>query len=247
MELIIIGLIVGATHFLGAALGFGSGVIALPFVAMLIDAKQAIPLLVMLGWVVAIYTVARDYKHIAWRHCLYILFWAGLAVVPGYLVFKNLSGDSLKIILGVFVILISLNHLFLPRSSHYLNQRIDVRSWLLKGLLVLGGIIQGALGTGGPLIVVYVTRALPDKTPFRVTLSLIWLTLNGVMSITYISGGVFTPEYSRLLLTCLPFVLLAMLLGYRFHYLLNEKLFRKIVYSVLLVSGIALLLSLVVF
>ena len=42
---------------------------------------------------------------------------------------------------------------------------------------------------------------------------------------------------------CLPFTILAMVLGTRVHYKLNEVIFRRIVYAVLVIAAVSLLAS----
>ena len=57
MEIYIIllfGMVVLITHFLEGITGFGCTVLALPFCIMLVGIKAAVPVLVILAWILAL-------------------------------------------------------------------------------------------------------------------------------------------------------------------------------------------------
>jgi len=108
--------------------------------------------------------------------------------------------------------------------------------WLLC-LVPLGGIMQGAFGTGGPLTVVYADRALRDKSVFRATLSMLWLTLNTILVATFFATGRMDHEQLWLNLLCLPATLAGMWIGTHTHYRLDERAFRLSVYAVLVMAA----------
>ena len=75
----------------------------------------------------------------------------------------------------------------------------------MKLLLFCGGIIQGAFGTGGPFVVIYSSKALPDKKVFRVTLSLLWLSMNSIRLLKWgICGELWNRELGNALLWGFP-------------------------------------------
>ena len=113
--------------------------------------------------------------------------------------------------------------------------------WLIKGILFLGGIIHGAFGTGGPFVVIYATKALPNKTLFRVTLCLLWFSLNSMLLLKWtVAGGVWEKSTMICIFTAMPFLLGGMFLGDWLHHKVNEYYFRLIVYMVLALSGIVM-------
>ncbi|MCX6971807.1 MAG: hypothetical protein NTV93_16860 [Verrucomicrobia bacterium] len=48
----------------------------------------------------------------------------------------------------------------------------------MNSLLIPGGIIHGAFGTGGAAITIFGRYTLPEKEAFRGSLSLMWVILN---------------------------------------------------------------------
>jgi uncharacterized membrane protein YfcA len=101
----------------------------------------------------------------------------------------------------------------------------------------MGGIIHGAFASGGPLIVIYSTQAMPNKSNFRATLSILWLTLNTIIIGQNIAKGAITPDIIRLVLWSLPFLLVGVILGNIAHKKIKDNQFTKLVYVVLLLSA----------
>jgi len=194
--------------------------------------------LVIIGCVQSSYLVARGFRHIQWRLLLTrILLFAGLGLPVGIWFYHHFAGAQLKILLGVFIILVSLNELVgLYRRSGELKP-------LPLGILVLllGGFIHGIFATGGPLIVMFSSRALKEKAAFRATMSFLWLSLNFILLITFILSHRITKTTLQTDAILLPALLLGILAGELLHQLADEKIFRFIVQIILLATGIFLL------
>ena len=112
----------------------------------------------------------------------------------------------------------------------------------MRLLLVAGGVIHGAFGTGGPFVVIYASQALPEKSLFRVTLSMLWLTLNSFRIGDWLvrDPSLLTPEVWRLVLISLPFMAVGLLAGDRLHRRVDERRFRRIVYATLAAAGVVM-------
>ena len=237
-----IGLIVLVGYFQNAVTGFGGTVLSLPFVAMLVDLKTAVPALVVQAWAVGLMVTIESRRHIVWREYLKLtlLMVAGLPV--GIWVMGFMPEGPLKIFLGVFCIMVGVYGLFHPVPAPSADASA-LKRWGLAALLPLAGMVHGAFATGGPLAVVYAARAIPDKSLFRVTLSMLWLTLNTIMVTQFAIGGRYSGETLTLAGACLPFTVLGFIGGTMAHYRLNEVLFRRIVYSILIAAAAGLLMS----
>jgi uncharacterized membrane protein YfcA len=240
--IILFGIVVLCTHFLEGITGFGCTVLALPFCILLVGTKVAVPILTILAWILAIYVIIIDYKNIVKKEFLRILLYVGLGFPIGMYLFDHLPEHQLKMFLAVFMILVSIRGLALSFSKN--SKSLNINKYLLNIVLFLGGIIHGAFSSGGPFVVIYATKALPKKSNFRATLCALWATLNTITIAKYfIKGNVFsTPGFTKLLLGVIPFLFVGMLLGNKAHNKVDETLFTKMVYGVLLVSGSIMLL-----
>lgn len=242
----LLSLIVFITHFQEAITGFGCTVLALPFVIFLLEMDVAVKVLVIQAWILTAYIVLSARRHIVWRQYGRIVFFAAMGLVVGMYGLSSLPRVSLKYVLGAFMVAVATRGLAVSlrvRSSAAKRSPSAFVTWLMNGVLLLGGIIHGAFGSGGPLVVIYATKALPDKNLFRATLCMLWLTLNSIMVTRWALSGAITPEVIRYTAICTPFTVLGMVIGDRCHHRVNEHLFRLMVFGVLLLSGIAVLYS----
>ena len=145
--------------------------------------------------------------------------------------------------LGAFTLIVGVRGVLRPVPVDTDGPGPSWKVWFRTALAPLGGVLHGAFGAGGPLIVVYATRALPDKSEFRVTLCMLWITLNAILIGRWAAASALTLHELKIAGLCLPFTILAMVLGTRVHYKLNEVIFRRIVYAVLVIAAVSLLAS----
>lgn len=246
-RIILVGIIVLITHCLEGITGFGCTVLALPFIAMLLGLKTAVPVLVVLAWLLAGYIILRSWKKISWKEFLFIVIHVGLGLPLGIILFDCLPERVLKGILAVFMIFVGIHGFVRTHKSKeaLLNGHAPAppkKTLLMRGVLFLGGIIHGAFGTGGPFVVIYASKALANKTLFRVTLCLLWFSLNTVMMLqwTFVNSAVWNQETGLGIAVSLPFLVAGMLLGDYLHHKVNEYYFKIVVYFVLFSSGLAM-------
>ncbi|MDR1370903.1 MAG: sulfite exporter TauE/SafE family protein [Dysgonamonadaceae bacterium] len=239
--LLLVGLVVFITHTLEAVTGFGCTVLAFPFViALMGDLEIAKIVLSVLAWALALYFVITKYKQIQWNQFGIIVLLAGLGMPAGMLLFRNLDAAILKKALGVFILLsaaIQLYKSFVPATGTR-----SLPKWLGYMFLLSGGIVHGAFAIGGPLIVLYSSNKIPDKGQFRATMCLLWAILNTVLMVQYVLEKKLTPAIGYELLFLLPFLVAGIFAGEVIHKRVSEILFKKVVFSSLLLVGITMII-----
>ncbi len=240
MSLTLVGAVIFLTHALEAITGFGCTVLAVPFVTALIGMERGIPLLAVIAWLLALYIVITKFRDINFRQFLIIVFFVGLGMPIGIYAFTHLDSSRMKDFLAVFIIVVSVIQLkklfFPPREDRGLPKPV------YYAILAVGGIIHGAFASGGPFVVLYASRALPRKGEFRATLCLLWTTLNTVLMISYFLNGTFDGALLRDVGIMLPVLIAGIIAGELVHNRVNEDVFRKLVFLVLLGTGIFMLL-----
>jgi uncharacterized membrane protein YfcA len=236
-------LVVLLSHFQSSITGFGATVLALPFLAMLLGLHVAVPVLVMLAWLLSILIVTEGRRHINWREFGKLVGLVVVGLPVGMWLSGNMPEAPLKAVLGAFTLIVGVRGVVRPVPVQPDRPGASWKVWFRTALAPLGGVMHGAFGAGGPLIVVYSTRALPDKSVFRVTMCMLWATLNTILLSRWAATSALTAHELKVAGLCLPFTLLAMVLGTRVHYRLNEVIFRRIVYAVLVIAAVSLLAS----
>jgi len=246
---VVVGLIIFLTHFQEGITGFGCTVLALPFVTLLIGLDQAVPILVVQAWVLAGLIVIESRRHISWPQYGRIVGLVALGLPVGIWGATALPEQNLRWVLAGFMVVVGIQGFV--RETRTRTTACETAPgaparapWWAQALLPLGGLIQGAFGSGGPLVVVYAARALTHKSIFRATLCMLWLTLNTILISTWIIGGRFDTHLITMNAAYLPATLIGLWLGNHAHYRINEHLFRQVVYAVLMLSGAVLVWSL---
>jgi uncharacterized membrane protein YfcA len=109
------------------------------------------------------------------------------------------------------------------------------------GIGVLNGVLGGATGLAGILPTMWcVLRGWPPSEHRAVTQPTAAVTFL-ILILTFGGAGVVTTDSIRLFLVGLPALILGTLLGWAIYRRLNETAFRKVVLTLLLISGIAII------
>lgn len=236
----LVAAIVFLTHFQQGITGFGCTVLAMPFVTLLIGLQTAVPALIIQGWLLALLTVIDSWRKIVWREFAWIALLVGAGMPVGIWMANALPADRLKLILAFFAVAVGVEGLIKQyRAAVPVRSTRRVRR-ISSLFLPLGGIIHGAFASGGPLVVIYATRAITDKSLFRVTLCLVWVTLNSILLMQKAVSGALTPHIGIVAAFLVPFSMLGFYFGNRAHYRVNDVIFRKFVFSVLIAVGLFL-------
>lgn len=236
-------------NLIEAIAGFGSTVLSLTLGAQLFSIEDLLAMLVPLNLLLSIGILIRSGHQIHWKIFLYrILPIAGAGLPIGIFLFQRYSGTTLiQTAFGLVVVLLSTFELAkMAWEKRYGPIQVAQDSLLPSRIslifLFLGGIMQGMYASGGPFIVYYASRALPEKGSFRATLSLLWLLMNLVLVATLSESGkvsAYTLQFSFYLV---PAVLAGLFAGSKIHDHVSEYAFRAGVYVLLAVAGFALLL-----
>ena len=238
-------IVVFITHTLEAVTGFGCTVLALPFVTALLGIKTGVISLTVIAWLIALYFAITKRKLIDFRQYLIILvcMLAGLPV--GIYLFRTFNTGSLKKILAVFICAVSvlqLIRLCVVKKEPAPKLTVPVRIMYCL-ILFAGGIIHGMFSSGGPFAVLYSSRMIKDKGAFRATMCLLWATLNTIIITGYIISHTFNAENITVTAWFIPFLAAGIFAGEKIHGKVNAHLFSILVFSVLLLTGIVMLIS----
>jgi len=240
----LVGLIVCFTSFQEGVTGFGATALALPFVILLLGLKTAVPALCMQAWILALLIVLESRKKIVWREYAHIALLVGLGLPFGIWMRQAIDERYLKWILAGFMLVVGTQGLIKLLMGKQHSKMSRAKKLFVSSFLPLGGIVHGAFASGGPLVVIYATRAFADKSLFRVTMCMMWFSMNTIMITQWlIAEGPHAPSF-KVLGCCLPFTILGLYIGNKAHYRINELAFRKVVYGVLIASGAVLVCSL---
>ena len=244
-EGILYGIVVVFTQLIEAITGFGSTVIAMPFLIAITGSVIVARIPTTLHtWLYGGWIVATDFKKILWRQYFTIMLCVMIGLPIGIFGSNHMSDFWLKLVLAAFMIVVSINGIikhFRRKNSVEDTQSLQPRGWKMAMfcvLLFLGGIIHGAFSSGGPLLIIYTTLVIKEKGNFRATMCAVWFTLNSIILTQWLFKGFFSHEgIIGLCLLTLPFLLVGAFAGSLIHKRISAKTFTKFVFIILLLSG----------
>lgn len=227
-----------------AITGFGSTIIAVTLGAHFYDIDKLVVIMVPVNICLSTFIVIRHRQHIDYKELFSgILPLAGTGLIVGLVVFQLANTNILKKAFGIFVFIFSIVELIkviirnngtgTPEKQLSLPSRLF---WLLSG-----GLMQGIYASGGPMVVYYASRKIPDKRVFRSTLSALWLILVSVMFASHIASGKASIDTLKTSFSLLPPLVVGIFLGEYIHSRIPEKAFRIFVYIILTIAGASLI------
>ena len=232
-------LVILISNIIQGITGFAGTILAMPASLKLVGIGVAVPVLNLLGLLSGIYVFVGNRKSVNLKVLKKVIPVMGVSVIVGLFIKGLLSSnvELLYYILGTVVVLIALRGLICRGQK---GKEHSPSEQLLDLLLLLAGIVHGMYVCGGPLLIAYMTRKLPDKSSFRATISTVWIFLNGIIFISHILNGSFTPNVIRSAFISVPFLLAGMFAGSLLYKKMSQSFFVKLTYVLLLISGLSL-------
>jgi uncharacterized membrane protein YfcA len=221
-----------------AVTGFGGTIIVVTLAAHLYGIGFLVPTILPINLAISVYLIARYHARVDRKELLRrILPLTGLGLPIGYALFRVLGTEWLRRGYGAFVFAVALVQLALTLRAKDGPRGPRPGPATAAAFLVSGGIIHGLYASGGPLVVLYASRAIRDKGAFRSTLSALWLVVNTVLVAVHVAGGSINAATAKASVYLLPSLVLGIALGEFLHDRIDERRFRLVVFALLVVAG----------
>ncbi len=223
--------------FIQTVVGFAGALVALPILLIGMSLQDAIAYLALFYLYSSIILVSKEWKNIDRPVILKLVLATIIGVGIGIWVLQFGKPLILKKLLGVFILLYVAYTTFLIKNGGVKNPKLG----FVFGLF--GGFFSGLFSTGGPLYVMVVKNAVVDMKVFRATM----IGVLGLITLTRVpilyAQDILTLHHVYDSLLVIPIFLLATFLGKKMYSKLNENALKKMVLSLLFVSGIVLLIK----
>jgi len=157
--------------------------------------------------------------------------------IPGAFLLKNVDAAYIKVVFGVVIILTG-TEMFL-REQGRLEFKESKPVLVIIGLL--SGILCGLFGVGA-LLAAYVGRVTESGDEFKANISAVFIAENTFRLILYSLMGIITLDGLKQALVLMPVVIGGLLLGMWSSKILKEKVVKRLVIVLLIVSGAVLIL-----
>jgi uncharacterized membrane protein YfcA len=232
-----------AAFFAGFAKGgFGGGAafVATAILALFLEPAVALGIMLPLLILVDLFTLRPFWRQWDLPSAKALIVGGIPGVVLGTLLYKYTNPDVLRVLIGV----ISLGFVVfqVARSTGFLKITDREFSW---GSGLIAGTISGFTSfvshAGGPPAAMFLLSQGMNKTQFQSTMVLAFWAINAMKAVPYGFLGVFTYETFKADLFMAPAALLGCAAGVYAHRRMPERLFFRVTYILLVVTGTKLI------
>lgn len=230
--------IVLLAYFIRGIAGFGSGLIAVPLLALFLPLTFVVPLILLLDFTASLVMGGLDFKRVQWREVGTLIPFSILGVVAGTHLLVNLPVMPMLLGLALFVLIFAIRSLLNIKSEKPVSQ------WWAVPAALTGGTIGGLFGTGGPPYVIYLNHRIHDKSLLRATFSALFFLEGAVRIVTFLGAGLLLANTVWwTMLGALPLMLGALYVGGHVHTGLTHVQMTRLIGGLLLAASLSLVLK----
>ena len=217
--------------------GFGSGLIAIPLLVLMLPVSVAVPMLGLLDYTAALAHGVKLRNDIGWKQILPLLPFSLIGVLLALYLFNTIDPQFLKKSLGGFIVIYALYSLLTIKPHTHSSF-----FWAVPGG-IFGGLIGTLFGTGGPFYVIYLQLQGLGKATFRATIATMFFLDGTARIIAYTMNGFYSIDTLVLIGAGMPVMIIGMYIGGHIHTNITQQTMQKGIGVLLLFSGSALILN----
>jgi len=214
---------------------FGSGLIAIPLLAIFFPLTFVVPFIGLFDMSASILHITHTRQYIAWKVILRAIPFALFGVASGLFLIELI--DTLIIVkaLGVFIILFAIYSLFSPDLKKNYSF-----IWPIFGGY-FGCLIGTLFGTCCPFYFFFFQVQKLDKSVFRATCAAVFFVDGLIRAAGFTYSGFYTSTVLLNILYSMPIMFFAMYIGNHLHTNITQRTFQKAIGVFLIISGFVLL------
>ena len=211
---------------------------ALPF--LMPSYAEAVTLSGLLSLTSATAVMIKYVKYVSWKRLLPMIATFILFSTAAILMLDRIEGPTMRRILGVMLILLSLYFSFFKEKLQRFIR--PTRGWLF-GTGSVSGVMGGLFGMHGPPVVLYLIVSEPDKNHYMGMIQTYAVITNITMLVVRAYNGYLTPVVGTTYIYALAGVAIGLIAGNWAYRHIPDRLFSYIVYAYICISGMIILLS----
>lgn len=227
-----------AAFFVKGLCGFANTLVFTTILSFGNDNVNISPAELLLGYPSNAILAWKERKSIKWSVCLPLALLVLLGSIPGIWFLKSADTGLIKVVFGFAIVLIGAEMLLRERTK-----KKGKESKVVLGIIgILSGVLCGLYGVGA-LLGAYIGRVTDDTKSFKANICVVFLVENTFRVILYAVLEIITLDVLKQAVILLPFMLLGLFLGMKSSKVLDEKIVKKVVIVMLIVSGVALIMN----
>jgi uncharacterized protein len=226
-----------AGAFVAGASGFAFGLVAASIWLYILTPLQSASLVIAFGLLVQGYSVWKLRRALDWQRLWPFVAGAALGVPAGVALLTSLDPHSVRMGVGLFLMAYSIYAFFRPTLKPVLSGGATADA----AIGFLNGALGGLTGLAGILLTIWCGLRGWPKEVQRATFQPAAVAIFLMSALWLGARGTITPVTIKLFVMGLPCVIAGTWLGLRLFGKINEATFRKIVLTLLFLSGAVLI------
>ncbi|BBF45335.1 sulfite exporter TauE/SafE family protein [Lachnospiraceae bacterium KM106-2] len=225
-------------YFIKGLCGFANTLVFTSILSFGINNVTISPMELILGYPSNLIMAWKGRKALDLKVCIPLAILVITGSVPGIFLLKNMETQVVKIFFGFVVVLIGLEMLLREYQS---NQSKESKV-ILMVIGIFSGVLCGLYGVGA-LLAAYVSRVTRSNESFKSNICVVFCVENSFRILLYLATGILQLQMVIQAITLMPLMMIGLWLGMNGCRFLDEKLVKKIVILMLILSGIALIIT----
>jgi uncharacterized membrane protein YfcA len=250
LEVVVVVAALGLGGLVQTVAGFGSALVAMPILTMVISVRTAAPVQALLGFAVTATVLYVNRHGLRWREALRLVSGSVIGIPLGAWALKSLPAAPVTACLGVLLLGYGVFQAWVaprvsrerapadenPRETSGIGARVV--TWCVG---FSSGILGGAYATDGPPLIVYGSVKGWPKATFKSILQLCFLINGAVVVSCHAMNGLITMEVARYCLYGASGMLGGMFLGLWIDKRIDHDRFRTLLLWLVQILGLVLI------
>lgn len=212
--------------------GFGSAMMLAPVYSILYGPLNMIALVMLMELGVSVGLVRGALRDVEWKFVRPLSITAILFLPVGTILLTYVDSELLtRIIAGIVVLFV----LFMMSGWRFRGKK---RLTITIGLGAISGTMIATTSMGGPPVLAYMLSGPDNAITNRANIIIYFALTGGALLAVLALRGLIEPKFVLLALILTPIFTLAGVLGAQMFQKSSEQIYRKIAFSVLLLTGI---------
>jgi len=230
-------LIIFLAGFTQGFTGFGSVLVGLPLLTILMDVRTAVPLICLLALCISIILTAQLRAHFHWLRVRNLFIPAVPGIIFGVYALKSVPQEFLELVIGLVLILFPL---YLFRSRPPQNGIPEQWAWVFG---LLSGMLGGSIGANGPPVIIYTIEQPWGKYSIKSVLVGYFLISGVCISSVHALNGLITDQVLKGFMTGLPALVTGVLSGSFLFGRIDATAYRRILNVLLILLGVFMIIK----
>ena len=231
-QVVLVLVIIFATSVVQSVAGFGSALLAVPLMVVVIDLQSAVIISSVVGTMSNLLQSWQLRRNIHIKMTKRFLLSTVIGAPAGLLLFIYANQSALKIVLGISILF----------GVFVLSRGLELQhisSWLDWVMGVLSGVLLMATSTNGPPLVFVLQARKIDPATFRATLNMVFLVSGAFGLAMFGFAGEIVRSDINIAAVSVPAMIIGVSLGVVIRKYVQQELFKKLVLILLTIGGLS--------